>query len=373
MFISSHAEGNMNADRSRKTSSTQSVRPPGHGRRERGLDAVARVAEGFGRFGRMFPELAPARYGDTLQEDEALMRAIAETMIKQDAGAPIDEAEPVDENPDIPAGYTYFGQFIDHDITFDTASSLDRDNDPAAVEDFRTARLDLDSVYGRGPIDQPYLYNPDFTIKLGADRTPAYLNPARRFDVQRAPADISGETGAAECARAIIGDPRNDENSIVVQIHALWQRVHNKVMAELAKPTDLRGQITGKETFDTAQRQVPWHYQWVVLHDFLRRIVRDRMFGAVFNKGKPDLQFYRPDDPRYPYMPVEFSVAAYRFGHSMVRPSYSLSAMIPHQVVAPPDNLKRLPIFAMPFSCNDVKSLNEFRPLIESWGMDWSS
>jgi len=71
-------------------------------------------------------------------------------------------------------------------------------------------------------------------------------------------------------------------------------------------------------------------------------------------------------------MPVEFSVAAYRFGHSMVRPSYSLSAMIPHMVVPEPNNLARLPIFGLPFTCGDVKTLNGFRPLIPSWGIDWS-
>jgi hypothetical protein len=338
-------EVEMNAKRAKKSAATKSQRPPGHGRIERGLSSVARSPEGFGRFGRMFPELAPARF---------------------------DEKEPVDENPLIPAGYTYFGQFVDHDITFDTASNLDRDNDPSAVEDFRTPRLDLDSVYGRGPTDQPYLYNPDFTLKLGANNTPEYLKPAKRYDLPRAPSDLSGEDHGTECGRAIIGDPRNDENSIIVQIHALWQRVHNNLMVNLAQPTPLRGPITGKEAFDTAQRQVRWHYQWLVLHDLVRRIVGDEMFNAVYNSGEPDLKFYRPDDARYPYMPVEFSVAAYRFGHSMVRPSYSLSAIIPHQIVPAPNNLKRLPIFAMPFTCDDKKSLNGFRPLNDSWGIDWS-
>jgi hypothetical protein len=352
-------------------------RPQGHGRAERGLDAVAYQPEGFGRFGRMFPELARARFGDTLPQEQEVMNAIAATMIKTgDLGAPIDEAEPVDENPLIKAGYTYFGQFIDHDITFDPASDLDRDNDPSATEDFRTARLDLDSVYGRGPADQPYLYNPDLTIKLGPDKTPAYLKGKKKlFDVQRAPLDESGEVADADqdCRRAMIGDKRNDENNIVVQIHQLWQRFHNKIMLDLARPSDASGNarpgITGLAAFNTAQRSVRWHYQWVVLHDFVRRIVGDKMFEAVYNGGKPKLQFYKPEVARYPFMPVEFSVAAYRFGHSMVRPSYSLSAEIPHQKT---NSLDRLPIFKPQFSCDDVQSLNGFRPLPEEWGIDWS-
>ena len=356
---------------------TKTKRPQGHGRAERGLDAVAYQPEGFGRFGRMFPELARARFGDTLVQEQEVMQAIAETMIKKDAGADIDEPEAVDENAAIPAGYTYFGQFIDHDITFDPASDLDRDNDPGATEDFRTARLDLDSVYGRGPADQPYLYNPDLTIKLGSNQAPQYLKDAgkKRFDVQRSQLDFSGEVKPADqdCPRAMIGDKRNDENSIVVQIHALWQRFHNKIMIDLAKPkTDKdngRDGITGLGAFNTAQRLVRWHYQWVVMHDFVRRMVGDAMFEAVYNHGKPDLQYYKPEVARYPFMPVEFSVAAYRFGHSMVRPSYSLSCTIPHQKTR---QLKRLPIFDMPFSCDSVSSLNGFRPLPGEWGIDWS-
>jgi Animal haem peroxidase len=355
-------------------------RPSGHGRAVRGLDAVAYHPEGFGRFGRMFPELARARFGDSLPQEQQVMQAIAQTMIKKnDTGADIDEAEPADENPDIPAGYTYFGQFVDHDITFDPASDLDRDNDPDATEDFRTARLDLDSIYGRGPDDQPYLYNPDLTIKLGPDQAPPYLQGKKRFDVQRAPKDMSGELsdGQQDSPRAVIGDKRNDENNIVVQIHALWQRFHNKIMFDLAKPTSSKGNarpgLTGKGAFNTAQRLVRWHYQWVVIHDFVRRIVGDATFEAVYNEGKPDLQFYNPEAAAYPFMPVEFSVAAYRFGHSMVRPSYSLSAMIPHMVAADPSKrLARLPIFKAAFDPNAVDSLNGFRPLPLAWGIDWS-
>lgn len=373
-------------------------RPRGHGRVERGLDAVARKPEGFGRFGRMFPELAPARFGKTQDDAQKLMFAISETMLKEDKGALIDKPEPVDENPDIFAGYTYFGQFIDHDITFDTASDLDRDNDPGGVADFRTARLDLDSVYGRGPTDQPYLYNPDLTIKLGVDKTPAYLKAdgKKRFDVQRAPIDQSREfvprPNSPDCERAVIGDPRNDENTIVVQIHALWQRFHNKIMAQLAKPTDEAGNardgITGEGAFNTAQRQVRWHYQWVVLNDFLKRVVGEDMFHAVYNDGDPIIKFYKPGDASYPFMPVEFSVAAYRFGHSMVRPSYTLNFEIPHTHPNDPANpLKRLPIFSTSRTCGpadvnqdqpgvpgekQVDSLNGSRPLLEAWGIDWS-
>ncbi len=354
---------------------TAPQRPRGHGSAARGLDAVARAPEGFGRFGRMFPELPPARFGINLEQDREIMIAIGKAMIKDDPGAMITEAEPLDENAEIPAGYTYLGQFIDHDITFDTSSSLDRAVDPSAVQDFRTPRLDLDSLYGRGPDDQPYLYNEDMTMKLGRPVSPPGV--PKRFDLPRAELDKSGETTALGCQRAIIGDKRNDENSIVNQLHSLFLRFHNAVLADM--PPELGGG-DAMTRFRIAQLRVRWHYQWIVLYDFVRRIVGKATFDAVFPYDKdlkrrvPSLLFYVPDDARYPYMPVEFSVAAYRFGHSMVRPSYSLSTFIPHEVAGGPGKLSldRLPIFTGKFSCDGLDSLNGFRPIPDAWGIDWA-
>jgi Animal haem peroxidase len=357
---------------------TPLVRPKGHGAGLRGLDAVARQPEGFGRFGRMFPELPAARYGATLDADKAIMARVGETMIKRgDRGAAITEVELEDENSTIPAGYTYFGQFIDHDITLDVSSSLDRDNDPGALEDFRTARLDLDSVYGRGPLDQPYLYNSDLTLKLGPDRSPPGLRAQdiQRFDVPRAPQDLSGQPlhGVPECPRALLGDKRNDENTIVLQIHALLMMVHNRFMAiaRHAQPT-----ANDDALFRVAQRRTRWTYQYLVIHDFLRRIVGDTTFQEVWNNGQPDLRFYRPGEARYPYMPVEFTVAAYRLGHSMVRPSYALNASVFGTLNTGSGVGNRLPIFgaraAGGAECLQRDNLNGFRPLPDMWGIDWS-
>lgn len=171
-----------------------------HGSELRGLFSVPLSEGPAGRFGRLFRFLPPAQYGDDFDQSKEALTELAETMIakefahKDKQGKKRDpticESEPEDENPTIPAGYTYLGQFIDHDITFDPVSTLQAENDPDALEDFRTPRLDFDSVYGRGLADQPYLYSRDRTSQdttgeflLGADRKAAGHAP--RPDVPR--------------------------------------------------------------------------------------------------------------------------------------------------------------------------------------------
>jgi Animal haem peroxidase len=154
-----------------------------------------------------------------------------------------------------------------------------------------------------------------------------------------------------------------------VQIHSLFIRFHNAFMQHATTATADRPALSPEAAFATARRRVRWHYQWLVLHDFVRRIVGQDTFDEVWNDGEPLLQFYDPRSTLYPFMPVEFSVAAYRLGHSMVRPSYSLSSSIPH---AKSGNLNRIAIFKPTLECGDPTSLNGFRPLLPDWGIDWS-
>lgn len=132
------------------------ARPHGVGLRGANLSRNSPLFEGS--FGRIFRALPPADFGDTDQESEKALEALAKSMI-----AELDPQDPKDgpdsEESGIPSIYTYFGQFIDHDLTFDPSSSLQKQNDPDALEDFRTPRFDLDNLYGRGPDDQPYFYS----------------------------------------------------------------------------------------------------------------------------------------------------------------------------------------------------------------------
>ncbi len=219
----------------------------GHHGEVRGLNLSRRSSQFEGRFGRMFRTLPAAQF------DEQMLRKLADAMSAEAEDVPTPETEADDEeNPAISAGYTYLGQFIDHDLTFDPASSLERQNDPDGLVDYRTPRFDLDCVYGRGPDDQPYLYREDHLRLLqGGVLTGNDDDPDAR-GVPRITAEKQ------EAARAVIGDPRNDENVIVSQLQASMLRLHNRVVT-----------VLGSNDFEEVQRIVRWHYQWVVLHDFL--------------------------------------------------------------------------------------------------------
>jgi len=343
-----------------------SPKPTGtHGLDIRGLEAGSMPGVGYGRFGRMFP------FSGAMLPDECLL-AIARAMIKPDVSKPIDEPEPVDENPAIPAGYTYFGQFVDHDITLDPTPLKARSVDVAALEDFRTPALDLDCIYGRGPDDQPYMYD-GVKLRLGDDISQAGAPVTTAQDLLRLPA-VPGEIKRP----AILGDKRNDENRLVAQIQSLFIAFHNKVVDDAGLVSAGGGSMDDDvERFRGAVNIVRWHYQWLVVNDFLGRILEPGMLREVLPEGgPPNLPNYTKDNARWAYLPVEFSGAAYRFGHSMIRPGYALNQAVLHQddsTVKPPAKQDgRISIFSRN-DADPTANLNGFgMPLPRSWGFDWS-
>ncbi|GAA1016033.1 heme peroxidase family protein [Acrocarpospora pleiomorpha] len=193
------------------------------------------------------------------------------------------------------AGVTFLGQFLDHDMTFDRSSPLGTVTAPEATPNTRTPGLDLDSVYGRGPVADPQLYNPADTAKLKVESGGLFEDLPRMANGQ-----------------AIIGDPRNDENLIISGLHCAFLLFHNRVVDHL------RAQGQGGNVFAAAQQLVRWHYQWIILHEFLPLVIGQDVVNAILTGGR---RFYRPA-PGQQFIPVEFQGACYRFGHSMVRPSY---------------------------------------------------
>jgi hypothetical protein len=301
----------------------------------RGLMSAGRSPSFEGLFGRMFRSLPPATFGKTENDNITNLTSLGVAM--SSTPDPVEDGND-DEESGIPALYTYFGQFIDHDITFDPASSLQKQNDPDALVDFRNPAFDLDNVYGRGPGDQPYMYDDGDAFLLG-DSLQGGSDPGAK--------DLPRNTAALGRRRALIGDPRNDENAIVSQLQGLVLRFHNRKLQD----------NPGISSFETLLRLVRFHYQYVVLNDFLPRIVHSSVLSQLKTNGKYDaqkLKFFHWKNA--PFMPVEFSVAAYRFGHSMVRPGYRLNDGV------------LLPIFP---TATSSEGLTGFREMNPAWGLDW--
>jgi heme peroxidase len=200
-------------------------------------------------------------------------------------------------NPSHTAGTTFFGQFLDHDITFDADSRMGHPTEPRSARNYRTPTLDLDSVYGAGFVAQQELYDPSDHVKLKLESGGLFEDLPRRAD-----------------GTAIVGDPRNDENLIISGLHCAFAAFHNNAVDHV-RSTGLSG---AAEVFEAARRLTTWHYHWLVVTEFLPQIVGRDMVHRMLKGGR---RFYTPA-PGAAFMPVEFQTGVYRMGHSMVRPSY---------------------------------------------------
>lgn len=307
-----------------------------HGTSTRSIETVPQGPFYEGRFGRMFGKIP------TFQQDETELRDLGAAMVESGEGDL--------DNPDIPSGYTYVGQFIDHDITFDPSSSLQRMHDPEGLVNFRTPRFDLDSLYGSGPNEDPFMYDQNSGgVKLLVGKVRAGGQDTDEDDLPR---NSQG--------RALTGDPRNDENTIVSQLHLTFIKFHNKVV-DLVQ---VEQGLSGDELFKEAQRIVRFHYQWAVVNDYVRRTVGENMLNEVWTAGangephKINLRFYHWKVQ--PFMPVEFSVSAYRFGHSQVRSTYKINSVVPE-----------LPTFSPEGNTNPLADFRGFRPLPPQWTIEW--
>ena len=266
--------------------------------RTRTLAAALEASTPPFRFSRMGPN------GVGQQLGEANLKKIAKAMTVRAGGG----------GSQIPAGFTYLGQFIDHDLTFDkTQVMLGENVSPGQLLQARSPSLDLDSLYGAGPQDPESgkFYSDGVHLKVG-ETVAAGSDPAMPgFDLPRVG---TGSTKKAR-RRARIPDKRNDENLAVAQTHLAFIRLHNRVADSL--PAGL----TDAQRFARARELVVKHYQWMIRTDFLPRLCRAAVVNDVFTNGRKAFEVgVVPTE--VPTMPIEFSVAAYRLGHSMVRGVY---------------------------------------------------
>jgi hypothetical protein len=259
-----------------------------------------------------------------------------------------EEYEPNDPAGDgeTPAGYTFLGQFIDHDLTLDTTTDLGREiKGDHELENARTPDLDLDSVYGGGPARSPHLYRLPY-LRIG--RAIAHEGDTPRYDLFRAKASYrSGPSGGEPTA--LLGDPRNDENIIISQLHAAFIAFHNRTVDILIErdygrergsfcqedtdcgPHVLAEELPGdakQKIFQIAHDHVIHYYHRLIVEDFLPRMIGVRHTLNLLRHGR---DFYFPQgfrdgegNVRNVHIPVEFAAAAFRFGHSQVRDSYIL-------------------------------------------------
>jgi hypothetical protein len=270
------------------------------GGRARALSPEVEAQTAPFRFSRMGPSGAGHQVG------EKTRRLLAQAMTKVQAN----------RGSRIPSGFTYLGQFIDHDLTADkTTVTFGEDVSPAAMLQGRSPVLDLDSLYGAGPSDpvSAGFYSDGLHLKTGTT-----VNPAKAgHDLPRV-----GKGSAAARRKANVPELRNDENLAVAQTHAMFIRFHNRVVDTLPKSTP-PGQM-----FRRARRKVTKHYQWMIRTDFLPRICQKAVVEDVFKNGRKVFEVgATPTD--MPTMPLEFSVAAYRLGHSMVRAAYNWNVNFP--------------------------------------------
>ena len=264
---------------------------------------------------------------------------------------------------DIPAAYTYLGQFIDHDITLEaTSAALDQLLDPAlkplplkdvrkSLKNARTATLDLDSVYAQpAPRDGDRMVVG--TVSPTGRPSRPFLRPPGKDDFNDLPREPRSPDITHDRA-SLTGDPRNDENTIIGQLHTAFLRAHNALV-------DAGHDMAG------ARRALRQHYQWMVLHDFLPRIADPRVVQSVLRDGN---RHFRTSKGRF-FMPLEFAAAAYRFGHTMVRESYNFNLNFNRsgQPGTTPATLQLLFTFTALSG-----QLGDFDTLPENWIAEWEN
>jgi hypothetical protein len=239
------------------------------------------------------------------------------------------EDPPPTVSADVPAVFTFVGQFIDHDLTMNAVDLFV--DQTGATRNGASPLIDLDSVYGprstgTGPTDK--IFDPKGRFKM--DPIPGTTNG---FDLQRTPMSLpAGSIQHVPLAfTAHIFDGRNDENQLILQIHILLERVHNKLIDTDALGTSTLG--SQEEVIAAVRKEVVASWQTVVLQDYLHRVIEASTLADVLHqirlvnfgnlKHKPLLDL--ASGALVVQMPHEWAIG-FRFGHSQLRPSYHLNA-----------------------------------------------
>ncbi len=235
----------------------------------------------------MFPELPSFR------ADEEFLHALGRAGGICDCG---DTEDTADSLARAAAGWPIFGQFVAHDITADRSGLRSQPN-ASELRNARSPQMNLEALYGDGPVGHPFLYQRDDPAK--------FLLGAEGADVQR---NAEGT--------AIIGDPRNDSHMLISQLHLAMVKAHNRFVDKARQSGMAENRV-----FEEAARQLRWSYQWIVLHEFLPSLAGQALVDEVLRDGP---RWFRPRHAAF--IPLEFADAAYRYGHSQIRHRYRLNS-----------------------------------------------
>ncbi len=276
--------------------------------------ATTQKPQPIGTFGRLFPNVPGIKRRS--RKDPVVVEKLV--LLGQNMNIPSSTPHAPAQQSTIPSGYTYLGQYIAHEVSFDKTKALIVDD--SMPEGYRSPQIDLDSLYGLGPKKERRLYQDCARLKVGETVAEGYVQETFLNDLPRA------GYGRKYPTKALIADPRNDDNLATAQMHVALARFHNRVVDALQRhskflpgcPEPDHGEgCPHQKLFECARREVVQHFQSIILSDFLPRILDEKVMTLIRNR---ELRYYDLKQPVF--MPLEFSVAGFRFGHSMVRGSY---------------------------------------------------
>lgn len=260
---------------------------------------------------RLFPGLDPLK----LQKDKDL-KCIINAMLEPGGKIP---------KSSISAGYTYFGQFLAHDITFSAKPSKKKLSKKGKLNSLNTPKLNLDLLYGGGPATHPYIYSQniekDYFFHLKKKKFKEKIS-LQTFDDKNESTLVKGSFRIWDVPRkkgvALIPDPRNDEHILLSQLHTAFLLSHNNIISG----SKIKNVV---ERFKRTKKKLVHHYHWLIINDYLKKFIKQDLIDDLISGKKTAL--YNPH--KMPFIPIEFSAAAFRFGHSLVRNSYSFNRIYP--------------------------------------------
>ncbi len=331
--------------------------------------APERVENPDGHIGALPPEDIsswPFKYlfPDLAQDDKKILLSSSGQTVKDlsqlgSRDVMLDRGKP-DEGVPIPTVYTFFGQFVDHDITHEKGThdvDLSSPNlqpleykDVLLLRNSRSPNLELDSIYGSTSGFKPPLLADNKRFRIDPVDKPEGLPPHTTNifnDLPRAEPNADPKLDRV----ALIGDVRNDENIITAQLHLAFLYAHNALIDQV-------------DSFEEARRLLIRHYQWIVLYDYLPRITNPKIFRQILNEGA---KFFKPTSREELFTPLEFSAAAYRFGHSKIRAAYNGYNRNQAQQVATLDQLFTFSRFGGPLGGPN------FKHIPGTWVIDWKN